>query len=345
MLVVRSATPADLDALLLLSAQTGHGMTTMPADRTVWQERLAANSASFHQPVNPAQQQTYFFVLEDTNEQKIVGTSALYNNVGVDRPFYSYKISKVTTASTELAITLHLQVLHLVNDFTGCTEIGSLFLLPEYRQSGIGQFLARSRFMLLADFPERFSDVVFAELRGWIDETGKSPFWEFLGRKFFGLSFENADLISAVNGSQFISDLMPKYPIYVNLLSESARDVISKPNDGAVAAMKILDRENFQRTQYVDIFDAGPAMQCQADRIKTVMDSQICRVSDVADLPTLQSQKREDQYILSNQNLTDYRMMLQTVVRSGDEVIINRQTAEHLKVDTGSSIRIIKLIE
>ena len=153
MLIVRSATPDDIEALLSLSEQTGHGMTTMPTDRDVWESRLAANSASFNNPVDPKQQQTYFFVLEDIENQKLVGTTALYHNVGLDRPFYSYKVSKITTASSEIDVTLHLRVLHLVNDYTGCTEIGSLFLLPEYRKHGIGQFLSRSRFMLLADFP------------------------------------------------------------------------------------------------------------------------------------------------------------------------------------------------
>ncbi len=345
MLIVRSATPDDIDGLLSLSEQTGHGMTTMPTDRDVWESRLAANSSSFNKPVDPKQQQTYFFVLEDTKSKKLVGTSALYNNVGLDRPFYSYKVSKVTTASAEIDVTLHLRVLHLVNDYTGCTEIGSLFLLPEYRKHGIGQFLSRSRFMLLADFPERFSDLVFAELRGWIDEDGNSPFWEFLGSKFFGLSYAKADFISAVHGSQFISDLMPKYPIYVNLLPAAAQDVIGKPNDAAVPAMKILERENFQRTSYIDIFDAGPCVQCRVPQIHTVRNSLVKTVHSISDSDKLASQDRDRQFILCNIRLADYRMSLQPIEFKGDQVIINRSTAEHLHLDAGDPIRFIKLIE
>ena len=345
MLVVRSATPDDIDALLSLSEQTGHGMTTMPTDRTVWESRLAANSASFNNPVDPKQQQTYFFVLEDVESQKLVGTTALYHNVGLDRPFYSYKVSKITTASSEIDVTLHLRVLHLVNDYTGSTEIGSLFLLPDYRKHGIGQFLSRSRFMLLADFPERFAELVFAELRGWIDAEGNSPFWEFLGSKFFGLSYEKADFLSAVQGSQFISDLMPKYPIYVNLLPPSAQNVISKPNDGAAPAMKILDRENFQLTDYIDIFDAGPCVQCRVPQVHTVRNSHVKTIHSVSDSADLTSQDREKQFILSNGTLADYRMTLQPIELLDDQVVINRATAEHLHLSVGDSIRYIKLIE
>ena len=37
-----------------------------------------------------------------------------------------------------------------------------------------------------------------AEMRGWQDENGRSPFWDHLGSKFFGLRFESADHLSAV---------------------------------------------------------------------------------------------------------------------------------------------------
>jgi arginine N-succinyltransferase len=345
MLVVRRATPDDIDALLTLSEQTGHGMTTMPTDRNVWESRLAANASSFKHPMGSKQPQTYFFVLEDVNERKLVGTTALYNNVGLDRPFYSYKVSKVTTSSSEIDVTLHQRVLHLVNDYTGCTEIGSLFLLPEYRKNGIGQFLSRSRFMLLADFPERFAELVFAELRGWVDEEGNSPFWQFLGSKFFDLSYEKADFISAVHGSQFISDLMPKYPIYVNLLPQSAQEVIGKPNDGAAPAMRILQRENFQRSDYIDIFDAGPCLQCPVPQIHSVRNSVVARIKSISDSAKLSSEQRDDQFIVSNGKLTDYRMTLQPIEVDGDQVVINRSTAEHLHLDIGDSVRHIKLIE
>ena len=55
-------------------------------------------------------------------------------------------------------------------------------------------------------------------MRGWQAETGRSPFWDHLGSKFFGLGFDSADHLSAVGDKRFIAELMPKYPIYVDLL-------------------------------------------------------------------------------------------------------------------------------
>ncbi len=43
-----------------------------------------------------------------------------------------------------------MDVLIGVNDFTGCTEVGSLFVRPEHRAAGIGRALAQCRYMLMA---------------------------------------------------------------------------------------------------------------------------------------------------------------------------------------------------
>ena len=53
------------------------------------------------------------------------------------------------------------------------------------------------------------------------------PFYEEIPR-FFGMSFQEADEFNAVNGHQFIADLMPKTPIYIDMLTDSARAVIGQ---------------------------------------------------------------------------------------------------------------------
>ncbi len=60
-----------------------------------------------------------------------------------------------------------------------------------------------------------------SELRGVVGPDGVSPFWEALGRHFFKMDFSEADRLSATTDNQFILDLMPKYPIYADLLPEA----------------------------------------------------------------------------------------------------------------------------
>ncbi len=338
-LLIRPASLDDLDQLLELSDIVGSGMTSMPSDRQSWIDKIERSILDFNRPEALRNGDIYFMVMEDVAQQKIAGSGAVYAGIGVERPFYSYKLSTITSSSEKLDLTVHTRILNLVNDFTGATEIGSLFVRPEYRRDGIGKFLSRSRFLMLADFSERFDERVFAEIRGWLDDDTHSPFWDSLGHKFFGLSFQKADFISAVDGFQFISDLMPKYPVYVDILSQEAQNTIGRPHDDAAGAMKILNGEGFRYTGYVDIFDAGPTLSTQLDQIKSVSDSQQSVVAKVIDDDQLVD---ADSYIISNVRLPDYRMTRSTIrVNQQGEVTVGTSAARALQVEAGSQVRVL----
>ncbi len=337
-LVIRSASLDDLDACMELSRHVGTGMTSMPTDENKWRDRLERTNKDFNAEAPKGDNDEYFMVLEDQNTGAIVGSGAIYAGIGVSVPFYSYKLTTIVSSSEKLDLTMKTRVLHLVNDYAGATEVGSLFVLPEYRRDGIGKFLSRSRMLLLADFPERFSDTVFAELRGWTDEQGESPFWEHLGRKFFDLSFKRADYISAVDGWQFISDLMPKHPVYLDLLPEAAKDVVGKPNDQGVGAVKILEREGFKFNGYIDIFDAGPCLEAQLKDIATVANSRLqpCKTASSEDLENAPSM------IISNNSLHNYRMTRARAISGESHVELDASTLERLQIKQGDTVRVVE---
>ncbi len=337
MLVIRPAIPGDIDTLLRISHATGPGMTSMPADRTMWARRLAHTSASFASSFDDIEG-TYFMVLEDTGSGDVVGSTAIYTGVGRKRPFYSYKLSTLVNYSSHLDRTQTHRVLHLVNDYTGATEIGSLYLAPAYRRDGNGAFISRSRYLLLAALRERFADVVIAEMRGWQDAQGNSPFWEHLGKKFFGIGFENADYLNAVDGTQFISDLMPRYPIYVDLLPPDARDVIGRPHDDSARALSLLRREGFYHADYVDIFDGGPTVQCRTDDIHAVRAVRRVTVESVVDDDALSNAPT---FIVSNDDIDTYRIVRQPLSVAQDAVSIGRDAARLLGCEAGSSLSIL----
>lgn len=345
-LVIRAATEADLDQLLQLSTMVGSGMTSMPTDRQSWVDKIQRSIADFKRPKAKRSGDIYFMVLEDLERQEIVGSGAVYAGIGLEKPFYSYKLATLTSTSEKLGLTVHTRTLSLVNDFAGATEIGSLFLLPDYRRDGIGKFLSRSRFLLLADFPERFDEQVFAEMRGWLDENDCSPFWDGLGYKFFGLSFQKADFISAVDGYQFISDLMPKSPVYVDLLSPAAQDAIGKPHKDAGGAFKILQNEGFRYSGYIDIFDGGPSVQVPLEQIQTVKDSKLMLIENIVAPSTIADAPN---YIVSNTKLNDYRITrtpVQVFESNNDEassqITISSTAAAALNVGVGEAVRIVR---
>ena len=170
-MLIRLAQPDDLRSLMKLSALLPPGMTSMPFDLATWEKKLELVRQSTQSVVRTDQESVYLLVMEDTDTGEIVGTAGIVAGVGLTNPFYNYKLSKDVRHSEELGIRVVSNLLNLINDFTGETELISLYLMPENRVKYAGQFLSRCRYVFINDFPERFSDMVFAEIRGWLDES------------------------------------------------------------------------------------------------------------------------------------------------------------------------------
>jgi len=341
-MIIRTARPDDLEQLLKLSAMLPPGMTSMPFDRETWEKKLQLVSESLQEPAKKDQEAVYLLIMEDPQTGAIVGTAGIVAGVGLTHPFYNYKLSKDVAASEQLGIRVTSNLLNLTNDFTGETELISLFLKPKFRKNNAGQFLSRCRYLFMSDFPERFSDLVFAEIRGWLDNDENSPFWQHLGQKFFNLPFARADFISAVNGSQFISDLMPRFPVYLELLPEEAVKVIGQPHHESIPAKKLLEKEGFSYQGTIDIFDAGPVMECERANIRSIKNSRILKVEQIT-AEKLQADEIP-LCILSNRILSDYRLILARANYSDDgDLTIAADDAQLLGVDEGSEIQLLKI--
>jgi arginine N-succinyltransferase len=270
---VRMARVDDLDPLLALAAMSGGGMTNLPHDRPALLDRLTWSDRSVAAKIDSPQDEFYMLALED-GAGRVIGTASIFSRIGVRWPFYSYKSARVTHVSRGLHRMFSTNVLHLVNDFDGATEVAGLFLHPDARTGGMGAMLARSRYLFIAQHRERFGDQVVAELRGWMDgET--SPFWDAVAGPFFGGGVLEADLFNAMHGNQFIADLMPRYPIYTSMLPAGARDVIGRPHDKSLPAYRLLLGEDFLDDGYCDIFDAGPTVHARTDHIRTIRTCEI----------------------------------------------------------------------
>ena len=235
-------------------------------------------------PIDRPGGENYLFVMEDLETGKVVGACGIMAKVGGYEPFYSYQIEKSVFESKLIKIHKEVPILKLVEEHDGPCEVGSLFLLPEYRGDGNGRLLQLVRFVFMAELPEGFESTVVSEIRGVIDDNGHSPFWDALGAYFFGIDFAEADRLSIVN-KKFIAELMPDHPIYIPLLPKSAQDVIGKPHTESVRAVKNLEDEGFKFAGQVDIFDAGPVLSCPRDQIRSIRQSKVAPLVGVVDEP------------------------------------------------------------
>ncbi len=336
MQIVRPIKTKDLDKLFGLASKTGGGMTSMPADYKLLEKRIKTSVESCTDNLNGEGTKTLFMVLEDIESGDLVGTTAIYTNIGRDHPFYSYKVMRVTQRCPELNKTKETRLLTLTNDYTGTTEIGSLYLLPEYRFGGNGSLLSRSRYMVMHNHPDRFDEKIIAEMRGYRDENDRSPVWDHLGVHFFGMAFDEADVMSSgIDDNSFIGDLMPKYPIYIDLLHPEAREAIGKLFEATTPALRMLEKEGFHYNDYVDIFDGGPTVEVYRESIATIKNTKSLTISAFQDLP-----ETKNKMLVSTTSLIDFKACLADVHIKGDSVIITESLANILGVNIGDQLSI-----
>ena len=329
---VRPASGEDFAAIYEMAKLTGGGFTNLPPDRGTLVSKLAKSELSFGREEDSQGGDLYLFVLEDPKEGTIRGTCQVFGQVGVEQPFYSYHLSTLTQSSPELGKVFRNQLLTLTTDLEGSSEVGGLFLHPQQRAGGWGSLLARSRYLFIKLHRQRFGDRTLAELRGVMDEAGNSPFWDSLAGKFFEMTFPEADEFNAVHGTKFIADLMPRTPIYLGLLTDGAKSAIGQPHPTGRAALRMLEEEGFVYDRYVDIFDGGPTVTAPTDRIRTVRESGLETIVEIAD-------GGRTKMLVATGRLREFRACCASVRRMPRKGIsIDPDAAELLGIDVGDQV-------
>ena len=336
MLVVRAITASDLDALVGMAGQVGSGMTTLKPDRKMLGDRVAVAVASFAQTI-PPEQRDYMFVMEDTSNGRLAGVCAIKGAVGLDEPFYNYRIGTLVHSSRELNVFSRMDTLYLSNDLTGSTELCSLFLHPDYRSGNNGKWLSKSRFLFIAQFPQLFTEKLIAEMRGFQAEDGNSPFYEGLGRHFFKMDFNHVDDLTALGKKSFIAELMPRQPLYVCYLPDDAQAVIGKVHRSTTPARKLLEQEGMHFEGYIDIFDAGPVLQGRVSELRAVRDS-VLVTADAAD-----ASPDAEPFLISNTVLQDFRMIVAPANTAGGKIALSAAELALLHCDRGEQLRALPL--
>ncbi|HBQ2657710.1 TPA: arginine N-succinyltransferase [Klebsiella quasipneumoniae] len=322
----------DLDDIIRLASRAGVGMTSLPNDPVRLAARIQRSVETFDGKLSRGQQ-GFLFVLEDTHVGRVVGVSAIEVAVGLDEPFYNFRLQRTVRASKELGVYKNQELLNLSYDHTGHSELCTLFLDPEYQKNRNGLFLSKARFLFIAAFRELFSPHLFAELRGRSDEQGNSPFWDALGHHFFDIPFADADRLTGTGMKTFIAELMPAYPIYVSLLPENARAVIGEVHANTSPARAILEKEGFSWRGSVDIFDAGPVLEAETDAIRAVSESQF--------IPALQLKASgSSPLIVANNQFAQFRAVL---LSPEDQPELNQSMLDALAVNDSERVYAVTL--
>ncbi|USR41380.1 arginine N-succinyltransferase [Ectopseudomonas hydrolytica] len=334
-MIVRPVRNADLPALIDLARSTGTGLTTLPANEERLAHRVDWAEKAFRGQAERADAD-YLFVLED-DAGKVVGISAVAGAVGLREPWYNYRVGLTVCASQELNIHRQVPTLFLANDMTGNSELCSLFLHADHRTGLNGRLLSKARFLFIAEFRELFGDKVIAEMRGMSDASGRSPFWESLGRHFFKMEFCQADYLTGVGNKAFIAELMPKFPLYTCFLSDEARAVIGRVHPDTEPALSMLKAEGFSYQGYVDIFDAGPAIEAETAKIRAVRDSQnlVLAIGTPGDDAA--------PFLVHNRKREGCRITAAPARLAAGTLVVDPLTARRLQLSAGDQVRAVAL--
>lgn len=330
--VIRPVTEDDFDWLFNFRSKVDLGFTSLPHNREYLTNRLATVCNSFAENI-PPQQRIYLFVREQLDSGERVGIAGVQACAGFNTIFYNYEVSSITQHSREMDLQFDHQVLNLVENFQTATELISFWVDPEKRGQKYGKPLSYSRLLFLAQFANLFGKTLIAEIRGVCDEHGKTPFWDTVIRPFFGMEFVTADYLTMSTDKQFIADLMPKLPIYVDLLPKEAQQLIGVAHDTALPARKFLENQGLKYRNYIDIFDAGPLLSADLTDVKLVKDSSLKTVVAV------EANIQDGRFvIIGNVNL-GMRMTTGIIQEQENNVVVSKDIAEILQVDVGSEVR------
>jgi len=151
------------------------------------------------------------------------------------------------------------------------------------------------------------------------------------------MPFSQADQLTSSTNKQFIADLMPTTPIHISLLSEQAQQVIGKPHQSTIPAVKILEKEGFRYTGYVDIFDAGPSLEVPLNEIKSIQNSNLYTIRDMID------EVNDENYFVANTKPRIHASIGNILVDEQNKTcILSHKLAKLLLVSKGDKVRLYK---
>jgi len=282
MFVIRQALPDDLSTLLKL-AKMVHFLN-LPADRDLIAAKIARSRRSFAGQETSEREREFMFVLEDADTGSVVGTCCAIGRVGWPGwPHVFLHVRRREHWSSDLQQGMTHVTVEFGTEETGFSEVGGLILAPGYRghKERLGSLLSLVRFHFMGLHRDKFHKRVLAELMGPVTPDSRTLLWEYLGRRFINLSYQEADLFCQ-HSKEFMTSLWPRGEIHASILPPDARALIGKVGEETVPAKVLLERQGFKATDHVDPFDGGPYLAAQRDEIPMVKATRTMKLGALA---------------------------------------------------------------
>lgn len=340
---IRGATIADEEALLALAAHLN--TVNLPNDRQSVRELLAHAEHSFDGTIASAKRK-YVFLLWDLANQRAIGSSSIIAQLGRrDAPYIYFDVIDDERYSKSLDKHFHHTVLRLGFSYKGPTELGGLVVMPTERGAPerLGRFVSHVRFAFIAGRREAFRDQLLAELLPPLERDGTSHLWEALGRRFTGMTYAEADLLSS-RDKEFIRDLFPLGEIHTSLFDDRARDVIGRVGQQTLGVERMLVAAGFRYARRVDPFDGGPHFVARTEEVTPVRNARRVRFRGTLDQTTARAPE-PGAVVLQYLPRPPYVVSVQSEFRwsEPDGVLLPAGVAEHWQLAADAELMVTPL--
>lgn len=335
--IIRPIESKDHLSLYQLALSASAGILTLPKSKERLDQKIQNSLQSLASNKPPCTSSIYLFLLENLETKSVQGCCAIHASAGIPGEEYYYKIESIQTLRRPIDAIPAEQKLLVPHPqpIEDTSEVGTLFVNPNYRQAGIGRLLSLSRFLFIAIHRERFQKKVMAELRGLSLDGGIIPFWEHITKCFCPIDFEEFALLFE-NKTLRALDILPTYPIYYSLLPPSVQEAIGKTHENTMPALKILVREGFELLDGVDISDGGPKLYANIDDVRTVKFAKKGKVKQIL-LPQCEQETMRPHF--ASTLSIDFKVCYAEVHANSDkEITIDSEAARALQIDVGDSI-------
>ena len=320
--IIRPIKTKDAESLLSLVVKSSGGLSSLQPRLNFLKDYIKSSEKSFSQKHNSDQPCKYLLGMYEGVGGKLIGCAAVKTKTGINTPFINFDILGEGDD----------QHLKASSRFMGSTEVGSLYLDPDYRSLGLGSYLARVRYLLMATQPWRFDDCVIAELRGICGIDG-SPLYDHIFKDKLEKNFMEADTEYFDRNPKSLGDIVPIGKLNTCDMPINVRASLGQPNASGQAAMRLLQSEGFIFTGTVDLFDGGPIMSVHRDTIRTIMNSKVLKA------------KRQEKIkggvysIVTSGDFNNFRAVITKTKLNDDKVNISFEAFDSLNLQKNNTVR------
>src|SRR5215831_9428381 len=338
MFLLRDVQKTDLRSLKKLAVMLN--TVNLPNDEQLLEDLIVKSIRSFAGRIQEPSARTYMFVLEDLAKKALVGTSMIIAQHGTfDAPHTYYEVSEREHYSATIDRHFRHKVLSIGYNYSGPTEVGGLVVDRPYRSNPekLGKQLSYVRFLFIAMHRSFFREKVLAELLPPLLPDGRSLLWEAIGKKFTGLTYEEADRLSQEN-KEFIKELFPASDIYASLFPKRTQRVVGEVAAETRGVKRMLERVGFRYAERIDPFDGGPHFEAMVDQVSLIKQFRIARLEKG---PPAESQNTWLVGYESSNGRTRFRALKAFAEISGNQVRLTTEAREHLQAPLGARVALI----